>query len=1504
MVNKANSQALAAVFFFGIVFCVAIATTVLYSLGGVSSLLHNGPRLVLVVFLTSSFLWAFVSFVGTLVDSTNTVGCQVAVTFSSLFDQLARVFLEEFLFFAMKPDFSLSVGTILPQVLIVVRFILGGIFVGVRGSQFKPVCVGKTRVLGLAIAVLLSDVVVILLLVVRASTLGVLRRLAEKTATGARSKALIFVLAGLALWTTLSIPMTLGISSFDITVRTVLPALGLLAAIALLAIFSRSLATAQEGKKNPTTPTARGPVEFLPPKPTSSRGLQNAAAQPPPNQLAGARTGPTASNASTHSATPSAGSKTDLPANTGQLRPPTRAHMVAPPLRAAPKAPKKSPLKKGGKLVISGPIATPDCVEGPLTRIATMDLATAVDADRERRKTVLQGLKSNSDDAKSAEPPSGSRSIASDMNDSSSTRTVGSVQPAVQRPDTASTTSAQPSPGSVDSRRRSPRKARHADSYSPPVPRKDTKEESGFAPFTRPAPTSNIQERRRTRALQMRTASKAPALPRAPTESQAPVLPRAPTESEVPALPRAPAESQAPALPRAPAESQAPPMPRLASDENSPPHSKNANANGTSMQGYPSRAPLMNLSHNGPVRSDIRPSRQTPSVTVREIRSHPANMSMQPRQPNGIPRHPGPRPMRPPFHPNAMRMHPNAMRPHPNAMRPHPNAMRPHPNAMRPHPNAMRPHPNALRAHPHALRAHPHALRAHPDALRVHPDAMRVHPDAMRNNPSALPRSAGVLPPRERRGSETRGFPAQIPSSTADGNSHGLKRRSASFSDIPPPPYVAAPAPPAPVEPPSPKLSQSNVTAVELLPETPVSRTYDAPASATTRSPHSPSGFSPKVRANSVTSAPGDRGSKVAASPAPRTVSNHSTRRRSSLVLPNTSTPKDDKTFSIQLGMARSPAASPQVPTTPKAASVTARSPWKQKPSARTSSASSILVNDSGEDGREIMTIMLDQSSPRSVGSPLQWHRRPGQECPTFSNRKTLMLNRKLVLPAPLILGKPNKTRKIVPESPLSLESPTAALARIHSQLDTFEESDEEKTATSQRFLTNVEAEMNVQEDHWQKMRSDYSRASTSPATSSPADTQRGESLPTSPTAKAGSSGRVSPPELESAGSGESAFFDAHTVLTDAADRESAGSGKSSPASEDSVESPLLGSDASSNLSTPSPKTKDTVVDMGSSTVARSSQEMSEKPRTISGVLQTPTSMPAPLPVSHQPAPARPVTQRPPRQSRRISNLPDILENPEPMKDRRATLGIFQFPWGEKSDTGTVEAPTRTLASHDQSFFDSEDSDDKEDDEDEEHAEEDDKVQSRKNTGFDESTLWDIAHLLRSDEVPSRDSLFPRERMNQAATSSTIESRNFSKPLSVAFGEPSPVPSGTMLRRKSSIPMVPSASPRLLVNEKESSRTNDWVSMSSVQPISTPPPSLASRSDSPSSDSSSMQSNVTAQSTVNSPSTNSDTGSPDSPMRSKTQGKRDLVKAKDMGRRAEEYVQVQDSEDSGSENFF
>lgn len=169
---------------------------------------------------------------------------------------------------------------------------------------------------------------------------------------------------------------------------------------------------------------------------------------------------------------------------------------------------------------------------------------------------------------------------------------------------------------------------------------------------------------------------------------------------------------------------------------------------------------------------------------------------------------------------------------------------------------------------------------------------------------------------------------------------------------------------------------------------------------------------------------------------------------------------------------------------------------------------------------------------------------------------------------------------------------------------------------------------------------------------------------------------------------------------------------------------------------------------------------------------QSPASLRHESLFSPQPEPKqRPQTQRPPRRSKRITLLPDIPESPKPLKNKRDTLGVFQFPWGETSDIATLQPHRNTIFAvplpgatlndippaqpflpsqgpvlpsqvYPASFFDHYD-----DDSSDAPAPDSDGstggYSDEEDEAFDETTLWEIANLLRSSEIPSRDSLFP-----------------------------------------------------------------------------------------------------------------------------------------------------------------
>lgn len=181
-------------------------------------------------------------------------------------------------------------------------------------------------------------------------------------------------------------------------------------------------------------------------------------------------------------------------------------------------------------------------------------------------------------------------------------------------------------------------------------------------------------------------------------------------------------------------------------------------------------------------------------------------------------------------------------------------------------------------------------------------------------------------------------------------------------------------------------------------------------------------------------------------------------------------------------------------------------------------------------DGDEIMTVMLDSGDashpilsepvnnrstffldagqalpgdksplPQIVGT---WHRRIGDELPTFSERKVQTRYRKMPPPTPLLLNKNGRRQATVVvrnTEPSPLDSPELAIQQIQAQLKRFEETSRGSVGSiirhlpngsspggnladdhRLRLLENLEMEMGQQENQWQQMQNNLDRDSVS----------------------------------------------------------------------------------------------------------------------------------------------------------------------------------------------------------------------------------------------------------------------------------------------------------------------------------------------------------------------------------------------------------------------------------------
>ncbi|TGO65359.1 hypothetical protein BOTNAR_0079g00260 [Botryotinia narcissicola] len=454
-------QTLSAAFSFGILLQAATGALLIYARGHGSNIFKDGRRLVLVLFLLFSVLWAQIGFLELLMPTTGTGVCQVGLIFTTGFDQLARVAIEQFLLWSIGHGTKITVIRAILQGLLAVRLIVGGVLVGITRPQFSPTCVAETSIIPVAIIVLVMDLIIVGALLVQAGSLGMLgdRREDRKV----QSRALLLVIAGFAVWTGTSVPMILGIPSIVLIVRTVVPANGLLVLVGIVTIFPVALLSPKQ--EDSVTAGAKSPFSTSPM--ASSRGIfQNGI---------GAEGSPIISRTGTEnqlfvvnpSSTPPQRdvrgfTKLDDDGDSGTTQVPGgvfpaifAASSLASGQAASNSASSKRPKVSVRGLAISKPIVADETDPNtPFAKIATIDLKTAVMNDRERREMASKKSPFNTPRAVPLRPRMSPEEMLNKANESA--RKGPSYQSKEWTADSGLSTSALLSPAQ-EVRRRSPR---------------------------------------------------------------------------------------------------------------------------------------------------------------------------------------------------------------------------------------------------------------------------------------------------------------------------------------------------------------------------------------------------------------------------------------------------------------------------------------------------------------------------------------------------------------------------------------------------------------------------------------------------------------------------------------------------------------------------------------------------------------------------------------------------------------------------------------------------------------------------------------------------------------------------------------------------------------------------------------------------------------------------------------------------------------------------------------
>ncbi|KAI1175913.1 hypothetical protein F4777DRAFT_294097 [Nemania sp. FL0916] len=533
-------QALIAAFSFGILFNAAVAALVLYVKGHGSAIYRDGLRLVLVLFLFTSSSWAFVEFLATLIDPSAKSTCQAAVVFSSLFDQLGRIFVEQYLVWATPKGDTKTVFSLVPQILVFGRVFVGIAFTAVTRTQFKPTCAPVSSKWAVAITVITLDAVILSLLTIQVFSGASARKTTVQNPAVSTRNVIFLVVAAVAVWWGTSVTSLLGLESIDLFYRTALPGIGLTVLVGLVTILSQALVVPRELPQRPDSPVSRGArdlsssdsVEYPPSRYEEVKGANVVSISAFATKTEVGRsirrnndgTAPVISRPITAGA--------DIGGNLTQeqlfstVRPPgfTPSSIPVPPLPpnwGVTKSMSGSTRSrtKAGKLAISNPILNEDDMQRSFQRIPTIELADAASNDRLRRGQHTQRTSTLIAHRPAPRPPNFSAvpgvmivkpRLSSELLRAESTKTT-QTSSGLSVEGNASSTATQLSPGADAVRRRSPRQAIPATSVAPfrvirpgeqiriPIPRLP-EQDTNLSPTT-PEPLKTPRQRRTTAGL-------------------------------------------------------------------------------------------------------------------------------------------------------------------------------------------------------------------------------------------------------------------------------------------------------------------------------------------------------------------------------------------------------------------------------------------------------------------------------------------------------------------------------------------------------------------------------------------------------------------------------------------------------------------------------------------------------------------------------------------------------------------------------------------------------------------------------------------------------------------------------------------------------------------------------------------------------------------------------------------------------------------------------------------
>ncbi|KAH0559448.1 hypothetical protein GP486_004038 [Trichoglossum hirsutum] len=419
------SQALSSTFVLsGVVFQTILITFIKYIKDHTRTLLKDRRGLVLIIFLSFAALGVLFAFIGFFLQSQ--IGCQATVILSTVSDQAARAAISGLLLWTFAATASTRIERFTLQGLIGLRIAEGAAFTAFRAPQFAPLCVARSRNLPLAIATVAFDAAIVCLLVGCIYHRGFLDDSRKSRVRNGQPAgfALVLVTFGFFVWSSMSVPLQLGVSSTTLFSRVAIPSIGLFIFLVLIiGAFGSFPSTKDNHAISPETPTmarqlgspqlVRSPVGG---REVGQRDLQVAgptqresntqSALPPSmdgNPMGDQRSGPALNQAGTEDrertsgsifrsiiGSPLSGAQIVI---TGESRlpvppkePPSQG-VISKTARGSSKSSKrlKKALRSGPILAPQTKISGPVAISGPIPSFKTVDLAAAAELQRQRQ---------------------------------------------------------------------------------------------------------------------------------------------------------------------------------------------------------------------------------------------------------------------------------------------------------------------------------------------------------------------------------------------------------------------------------------------------------------------------------------------------------------------------------------------------------------------------------------------------------------------------------------------------------------------------------------------------------------------------------------------------------------------------------------------------------------------------------------------------------------------------------------------------------------------------------------------------------------------------------------------------------------------------------------------------------------------------------------------------------------------------------------------------------------